>query len=145
YYISDREFSPVLSGLEFNFATARQRSIYALALRKDVKHPFAPEDDTVTVASADAEKKADAVKPESGDAKLDAKKKKENAWLKIDFDGIAARSARVPIPAHNIQGLSVVKDGLLYTRLGIPYYGREPDSPPTLVYFTRKDRKENVL
>ena len=144
YYISDREFSPMLSASEFNYATGRQDSIYALALRKDGKHPFPPEDDKVTVASADGEKMADPAKPESGDAKPDDKKK-ENAWLKIDFDGIAARSARVPIPAHNIQGLSVVKDGLLYTRLGIPYYGREPDSPPTLVYFTRKDRKENVL
>lgn len=145
YYISDREFSPVLSGLEFNFATARQRSIYALALRKDVKHPFPPEDDTVTVAAADAEKKADAGKPESGDAKPDARKKKDGPWLRIDFDGIEARTARVPVPAHNIVNLAVVKDGLLYTRVGSPYYGREPDTPPALIYFTRKDRKENVL
>ena len=161
YYLSDREYAPMLSGTEFNFATARQASIYALALRKDGKHPFPPEDDTVTVTpepgekkdeAAPGEKKADAAKPEGAGPKPDATKKadatkkgKEGAWLKIDFEGIEARAARVPIPAQNISGLAVVKEGLLYTRVGNAYYGRESDTRPALIYFTKKDRKENVL
>ncbi len=147
YYLSGREFAPLLSGAEFNFATARQISIYALALRKDVKHPFPPEDDTVSVTPASTgteDAPAEGAKAGEDARKPDAEKK-DGAWLKIDFDGIAARAVRVPIPARNIAKLAAVKDGLLYTRAGNSYYGREPDAPPALVYFTRKDRKEHVL
>lgn len=146
YYLSDREFAPLLSGTEFNFATARQVSIYALALRKDVKHPYPPEEDAVSViaATGEGEKAPDAADAAGGASKPDAKKR-EGAWLKIDFDGISSRAARVPIAAQNISRFAVTKEGLLYTRTGNPYYGREPDASPTLIYFTRKDRKDNVM
>ena len=58
YFLADREFQPQISQLEFNYATNRSAYIYALALRKDVKHPFPPESDEVTVTKAD-----DAPKP----------------------------------------------------------------------------------
>jgi tricorn protease len=58
YFLSDREFAPQLSNIEFNFATNRPTYIYAMALRKDVKHPFPPESDEVTVSKTD-----DALKP----------------------------------------------------------------------------------
>jgi tricorn protease len=50
YYLSDREFAPQISSIEFNYALNRETNIYALALRKDVKHPFPAESDEVTVA-----------------------------------------------------------------------------------------------
>ncbi|HKP88071.1 MAG TPA: S41 family peptidase [Blastocatellia bacterium] len=50
YYLSDREFAPQISSIEFNYALNRETNIYALALRKDVKNPFPPESDEVTVA-----------------------------------------------------------------------------------------------
>jgi len=50
FFLSDREFAPQLSNVEFNFATNRPTYIYAMTLRKDVKHPFPPESDEVTVA-----------------------------------------------------------------------------------------------
>ncbi len=50
FFLSDREYLPQLSSVEFNFATNRTTQIYAMALRKDVKHPFPPESDEVTVA-----------------------------------------------------------------------------------------------
>ena len=36
YFLSDHEFLPQLSSVEFNFATNRTTQIYAMALRKDV-------------------------------------------------------------------------------------------------------------
>lgn len=135
YYLSDRDFTPMLSNIEWNFALVRETSIYALALRKDTKHPFAPESDEVTIAPDPAEKK-DEKKEEA---------KKEGAWLNIDFDGIEQRSARAPLPSQNIGGLVATKDGLLYTRLGNSYYGRESEAKPALMLFTFKDRKEQVL
>ncbi|MCM3872347.1 MAG: hypothetical protein ND895_16820, partial [Pyrinomonadaceae bacterium] len=42
YFLSDREFAPQISQIEFNYATNRDAYIYAMSLRKDVKHPFPP-------------------------------------------------------------------------------------------------------
>ncbi|HEV7475900.1 MAG TPA: S41 family peptidase [Pyrinomonadaceae bacterium] len=53
YFLSDREFQPQISQIEFNYATNRQAYIYALALRKDVKNPFPPESDEVTITKLD--------------------------------------------------------------------------------------------
>ncbi len=50
YFISNREFAPQISNVEFNYATNRDSYIYALALRKDVKHPFPPESDEVSIS-----------------------------------------------------------------------------------------------
>jgi tricorn protease len=53
YFLADREFHPQISQIEFNYATNRTAYVYALALRKDVKHPFPPESDEVTVTKPD--------------------------------------------------------------------------------------------
>src|SRR5205085_8791166 len=52
YYLSDREFAPQISSMEFNYALSRETNIYAVSLRKNVKHPFPSESDEVTVAKA---------------------------------------------------------------------------------------------
>ncbi|HEY7913512.1 MAG TPA: S41 family peptidase [Blastocatellia bacterium] len=51
YYLSDREFAPQISSIEFNYALNRETMIYAVSLRKDVKHPFPPESDEVTITA----------------------------------------------------------------------------------------------
>ena len=73
YFLSDREFAPQISNIEFNYATNRPTYIYAMALRKDVKHPFPPESDEVTIAKTD-----DAPKP-AGLARSRAEKPAEVA------------------------------------------------------------------
>src|SRR6478672_12596779 len=73
YYLSDREYAPQLSNIEFNFATNRPTYIYALALRKDVKHPFPPESDEVTIAKTD-----DGPKPSAQPATSPAEKPAES-------------------------------------------------------------------
>jgi tricorn protease len=57
WYLSDREFAPQLMGLEWNFCVNRTTGIYALALRKDVKHAFPPESDEVTIEKKKTETK----------------------------------------------------------------------------------------
>lgn len=42
YVLSEREFAPQISAVEWNFAGNRRTDIFALALRRDVKHPFPP-------------------------------------------------------------------------------------------------------
>jgi len=40
YFLSARQYQPLLSTIEFNFATDRQMGIFAVALRKGVKNPY---------------------------------------------------------------------------------------------------------
>lgn len=156
YFLSDREFAPQLSNIEFNYATNRPTYIYAMTLRKDVKHPFPPESDEVTVAkSADdspkpaappAEKPAEGAPaaPAPAEAKPEAAPKPPPT-MNIDFDGITNRVARVPLGAENYFGLSVKTGHLLYVVGGAGYYGRQGDRTPSLKIYSIKDRKETNL
>jgi len=157
YFLSDREFAPQLSNIEFNYATNRPTYIYAMALRKDVKHPFPPESDEVTVAkTADDSPKPAAEKPAEKPAEgapaaaapAEAKPEaapKPPATMNIDFDGITNRVARVPLGADNYFGLSVKTGHLLYVIGGAGYYGRQGDRTPSLKIYSIKDRKETNL
>ena len=154
YFLSDREFAPQLSNVEFNYATNRATHIYALALRKDVKHPFPPESDEVTVAKTDeaakpaaspaAEKPAEAPATPPAEAKPEAAPKPP-ATMTIDFDGLSDRIARVPVGADNYNGLGAKTGHLLYLVGGAGYYGRQGDRNTSLRIYALKERKETTL
>ena len=144
YYLSDREFAPQLGSLESNFIGNRSTGIYALALRKDVKNPFPPESDEVK--PPDARKADDKTANDKGKGKgEDAGPPKVKEPIAIDFDGLADRVVRVPVPADNYAALAAIKGHLIYGRRGSFYYGREPDSKPELRIFSIADRKETTL
>jgi tricorn protease len=173
YFLSDREFAPQISQIEFNYATNRDAYIYAMSLRKDVKHPFPPESDEVAVTKPD-----DSAKPKGTPPALDPKEPakdlnkelnpepatetekpsasptpetktdaaaKPPANLVIDFDGISGRAARVPLGADNYGGLSAKTGHLLYGVGPAFYYGRQGDRPASLRIYSIKDRKETTL
>jgi len=140
YYLSARNFAPQLSQVEFNYATNRGASIFALTLRKDGKNPFPPESDEVTITK-------EGEKPAGGDKEKPEEKKeqKKKEYIRIDFDGLADRVTRVPVEADNYGGLVATKEYLIYAREGAPFYGRDSYPPAALVLFSFKDRKENTL
>jgi tricorn protease len=152
YFLSDREFAPQISQLEFNYATNRTAYIYAMALRKDVKHPFPPESDEVTIAKPDKPKEGEAKPEESpkpasspqAEPKPEATPKPP-ATLVIEFDGIMPRVAKAPLPAENYGGLSAKAGHLLYGVGPAFYYGRQGDRPAQLRIYAFKDRKETTL
>jgi tricorn protease len=142
YFLSPREFAPMLDGFELNYANDRNTGIFALALRKDVKNPLPIESDEVTVGE----------KSETKDEKKDDKKpatpavEEKKGYTKIDFDGLAERVVRVPVTADNYDGLAVTKDGnLLYVKFPSFFLGRDAGSEPSLRIFSLKDRKETTL
>ncbi|MFN2315449.1 MAG: S41 family peptidase, partial [Gemmatimonadales bacterium] len=129
YYLSDREYAPQLSNVEWNFAGNRTTRIYALSLRTGVPHPFPPRSDEVkpsTPAAAPAT-------PAAADP------------LRIDFEGIATRATLVPLPADNYGGLSAIKGHLIYGVGSAGYYGRAPETPNSLRIYALADRKESRL
>jgi tricorn protease len=153
YFLSDREYEPQLSTAEWNFATARTTGIFALALRTDVPHPFPPQSDEVTVKGATAEKGAAKEEPpkesgEQGKDKEDAKDAKSDApppAVRIDFEGLARRVARVPVEADNYVGLTANEKALFYLRRGDAFYGRDPDRQSALMVFDLEKREAEVL
>ncbi|MDQ3666714.1 MAG: S41 family peptidase [Acidobacteriota bacterium] len=175
YFLSDREFAPQISQIEFNYATNRDAYIYAMSLRKDVKHPFPPESDEVAVTKPDESPKPKgtppALDPKEPAKDLNKELSKEPATetdkekpapsptpelkpdaaakppgtLVIDFDGISGRAARVPLGADNYGGLSAKTGHLLYGIGPAFYYGRQGDRPASLRIYSIKDRKETTL
>ncbi|HLU48099.1 MAG TPA: peptidase S41, partial [Planctomycetota bacterium] len=114
FYLSDREFAPQISSIEWNFAVDRETAVFVLALRRDVEHPFPPKSDEekargeeASKASKDDERggKDDAGDDEGGSeaeaADASETGEAENASpddkprVDIDFDGLAQRVARV--------------------------------------------------
>ncbi len=170
YYLSDREFAPQISDKEFNFAGNRSTMIYALALRKDVKNPFPPESDEVTIAPAPQPSPPDTLTPptETKPTPVDEKQPQPTATASpapnnapggdavkknipatkpetIDFDGITTRVTRVPLSAENCGGLTAKTGHLLYFVGSSFYYGRQSERPTSLRIFSMRDRKETVL
>jgi tricorn protease len=173
YFLSNREFAPQISSVEFNYATNRSTMIYAVALRKDVKNPFPPESDEVTttgdqrIPGDDTKlKPEDELKPKpqnekqpsptpsvaptptpSGTPSNDPARRNATSSRPetIDLDGIIGRVARVPVPAENYGALSAKTGHLLYF-IGSPfYYGRQSDRPTSLRIFSFKDRRETTM
>ncbi len=140
YYLSDREYAPQIGSLEWNYAVDRETCILALALKKDLEHPFAPESDEVDMGNKDGEKKG------KKDEKKDKKEKeKAKKFISIDFDGLSARVARVPVEADNYYGLSAVKDYLVYVKGAPFFYGRSSGRKSDLKIYSFKKRKEHVI
>ena len=142
YFLSDREYSPLISTTEWNFATNRQTGIFALALRKDVTHPFPPESDEVEIADEDktasksegGEEDKDEEGAEDGDSESDGP-------IQIDFDGLASRVARVPVPPDNYSGLAAIDGSLLFVRNPAFYYGRSSGAEAQVKIFDFEKRE----
>ena len=154
WYLADHQFESQLGGVELDYLSTRRTGIFALALRKDVKHPFPPESDEVAIETEPAKESVPEKDAKAGDSKNEDAKKKEEPKkeeakkkepLKIDFDGLGQRVTRVPVASENYFGLSAIKGGLVYLRGGDFYLGRDATPPPALVLFSMKDRKETQI
>ena len=139
FFLSDREFAPQISNTEWNFATDRQTGVFALALRKDVKHPFPPESDEVSVEEDDDKDE------DSEEKDKDKDEDEDKQPIEIEFGGLGQRVARAPIEADNLSGLSAVEGNLIYVRGRPFYYGRQADGKAAMQIFSLKDRKAETL
>lgn len=140
YHLSNRDYVPQMSNLEFDFAGSRSTGIFALSLRKDGPHPFPPESDEVTLAAEKKEEGGER-KPEGG-AKPEAR---AAAPVRIDWEGLDQRVTRVPVPADNINGLEAVKGHLIYSKSGPQLYGGGGPGRNSLWIFEQKKRQETEL
>jgi tricorn protease len=153
YFLSDREYQPLISGIEFEFATDRQTGIFAVTLRKDVKNPFGIRDDEPGEEKQDADKDSDndadkdaGKNPGKGGAKSKRKNKDAHrAPIKIDFDGIEQRAIRVPLEADNLTNLEAGEENLLYQHNGPFYYGRDSSVKASVMSYSIKEREAKTV
>ena len=149
FYLSRREFAPQISSIEWNYAGSHDVQAYALALRKDVKHPFAPESDEVSIEKDENEassEKSDSEETEAHEDESDKKEKvAEQKPITIDFDGLAQRSVRIPMSAGNIRALAASKNFLFYSTSGASFYGRGSTEKSALRIFDFKKRESKLF
>lgn len=154
YYLADHMFQPLVSSVEFDFATDRETGIYGLALRKDVKNPFAPKSDEVAVKTAKKDEKEEdpAAKAKvgkegkGGAAKKDGEQPDERHQpVKIELDGLAERVFRVPVDFDNIAYLAALEDRLLWVRDTPFYYGRDAATQAELHVYSISGEKDTTL
>lgn len=115
FFLSNRTFSSVVQSPWGSRQPEpffdRQTKVYHVALKRDERSPFAPDDELHTRA----DEKKDEKKPEAAAAKPDAgSSKPEAAKVDIDLDGIQTRLLEVPVPAGNYSDLATDGKRLYY-------------------------------
>ena len=166
YFVADRQFAPQVGSFEWNYAVDRESYLYALALRTDVEHPFPPESDEAKIDGEDEEDDEgdDDGEAEDGEAEGTASEKAEKGAedgkngkngeagekgdegpIRIDFDGLEQRLARVPVGEANYGQLAAIEGHLVYTRNDGFHYGLGPAHQPEVVVYSFEDREETVI
>ena len=101
-FASGRDFNPIYSSVEWNFAYRNMEGIYLMMLAQDTPSPFLPTDDQVSTGK-DEQKPTDA----SSDKKNAKGKKADTApAMKVDLDGIASRVVKLPLSGGNYGGFA---------------------------------------
>ncbi len=136
YYLSLRDFRPQMDGLDFNFTINRAVGIYALALRSDLPHPFPPRNDVESEPGRKVE--------EDKAAKWLYRKTARAKNIRIDFENLAERLARVPVESDNYEKLHITDTQILMLTSAPWYHGRD-DQKSKLEAYSKKDRKKKLI
>jgi len=140
FFTSNRDFNPIYSWTEWNHAYNDMSKIYFVTLAKSTPSPFAYENDEVAVKDEGRGTKDEGrgTKDEGRGTKDDEKGSKEEKEVKVDLDGIIARTVILPIDAGIYWGINAIDDNVYYVR-------SKRGDQPTLCLFDMKDKKETEL
>jgi len=132
YFVSDRDFNPIYSETEWDYAYEDMAKIYLATLAKGVESPFKPKSDEVEIKKEEPQKK----EKKDTDEK---KEEKKEVVVMLDPDGLKDRIAVLPIKAASYDHLVSVGDYLYYNRKG------SKDEKSILLMYNFKDEKEEEL
>lgn len=112
YFLSDRTFSSLVptpwGAYQPEPFFNRTTGIYAIALQKDERFPFAPNDELDTAGN-------DTLRTEKNNEKTAGKAGKENqSAIKIDLNGIQNRISKVPVRSGNYGSLTINGNALFF-------------------------------
>ena len=152
FYMADHGFAPQVGSFEWNYVGDRETALYGLALTEETKPLLPPRSDEAEVETGDSETsmKADAnakgAKDDKGEKGKDEKEADEGPKpVKIDWDGLADRVVRIPVPPENYFGIQALDKGLLYIQGPAFFYGREPAGEVTVKLFSFDDRESKDI
>jgi len=128
YFLSERNFNPILSNYEFEFVNSAITNLYLIVLAAGDKSPFAPKSDETDTSSR------------KGSDKKDKEEKKKPTETKIDFQGIYDRQVSFGLPAGNYGDISAVSGTVFYT--SSPISGLEGKVGEGVVRLHKYDMKE---
>ncbi len=97
-FVSDRDFNPIYSDVEWNYAYKDMARPYLVLLNKDVKDPFAP----------------GAGNNEAQSSSAGSKDKKQSVQVKIDFHGISHRIVALPVRPANYYNIYAIGGKIYY-------------------------------
>ena len=105
YLTASTDAGPVVNWFDqSNQDMESTNALYLITLQKEVKSPFAKENDVEVIAEAEKEKE---------EAKA-AEKDPATPKLEIDWDGIMNRMVAIPVGTGNYGSLSAPEEGVLY-------------------------------
>lgn len=107
FFVSNRSFSPTYSQTEWNHAYLDLAKVYLITLAKEIKSPFEPKSDEVSL-------KKEGKKEE----KSDKKDEEAKVTVRVDTDGIQDRIAEIPVTAASYRNVQSVGSKLYYIRQG---------------------------
>jgi tricorn protease len=135
FYLSNREFAPILSRREQNYAIEQNTGIFALALRRGAANPLPLDNDKGHFAKANGT---------SESSRTGKKKSAPAAPMLIDYDGLASRSIRLPMSPGGYSNLNAVEGGITYMVSNPDYFGRQP-GPRALERFDLDSRRTSRI
>ncbi|MFQ6082783.1 MAG: S41 family peptidase [Candidatus Aminicenantia bacterium] len=120
FFVSDRDFSPVYSRVEWNYAYLARARIYLVTLSADVKSPFEPKSDEVTIKEG-GKNKTSKSDNKAGKDKKKAESKKDETLKKevqviIDPIGLKDRIISLPIEVAYYWHITSVGDKIYYMK-----------------------------
>jgi tricorn protease len=122
FFISDRDFNPIYSQVEWNAAYRDMSRIFMVPLLLTTPNPFAPENNEVSIDSPKAEEKGS-----------------ESKAVNIDVQGLSDRIVALPVSASNYFNLWALSGKIYYSERS--FNGRET----SLKMFDLKTKKETEL
>jgi len=133
FFLSDRDFNPVLGAFERSFTYNDMAKIYGVTLRDAEKNPFEYVDDEVSISIDKSEEKSRSDKKETEKKEIDVKKA-----IQIDLERIQDRIFELPIEAGNYSTLRSISGKIYYLKVS-------RGGKSTLKVFDFKKKKESEI
>jgi len=133
FFTSSRDFNPIYSNTEWNHAYRDMSKIYFVTLQKDTPNPFEPENDEVAIKTDEEDEKDE----KEGEEKEDSAETDDG--VKIDFDGIIARTINLPISAANYWNINAIGGKVYYS-----YFKSGGKGVETKMYDLKKKKETSI-
>jgi tricorn protease len=138
FFASSRDFNPIYSATEWNYAYRDMSKVYFVTLRRDVENPFKPVNDEVTVKNESGQK-PDEKTDRKENKKSETSQPEPQSKIEIDFEGIIDRIIGLPVEAGSYNSIRAVGTSVYYVM------NHSAQKGPKLKVYDLKSQKETEI